>query len=183
MATLNQLRQDHANMAGMLHVLKLKQKVLVDGERPDFRLVREVVDYILDYMEGFSQLLDDVFAQLVHDKVPEANSTSKLLAEHYRELKAQLVRLSSDLDMILMDGVMPMGRFAADLDGYLDAHQSYLKEEREHLMPLMDEYFDDQDLERFAAELPEGAADQFEQLKAAYPELENDLRDVAPPSM
>lgn len=183
MATLNQLRQDHVNMAGMLHVLKLKQKVLVDGERPDFRLVREVVDYILDYMDGFSKLLDEVFARLVHDKVPEADSTSTLLADHYRELKKQLMRLSSDLDMILMDGVMPMDRFAADLDGYLEMHQSYLREEREHLVPLMRDHFDDKDMEHFAAALPEGAANQFEQLKKAYPALEEELRGVEPPAM
>lgn len=183
MAMLNQLRQDHANMAGMLHVLKLKQKTLMDGERPDFRLVREVVDYILEYMEGFSQLLEDVFSQLIHDKTPDADEVSALLAEHYHQLKEQLGRLSADLDMILMDNVLPMDRFADDLNGYLEAHQSYLREEREHLMPLIHAHFDEQDMERFAAALPKGASNQFEQLKEAYPELEEDLRGVSPPSM
>lgn len=183
MAMLNQLREDHANMAGMLHVLKLKQKMLMEGERPDFRLMREVVDYILEYMEGFSQLLENVFSELVREKTPDANEVSELLTEHYRQLKVQLARLSADLDMILMDSVLPMDRFADDLNGYLEAHQNYLREEREHLMPLVREHFDEQDMERFAAALPEGASNQFEQLKEAYPELEEDLKGVSPPSM
>ena len=57
MPMLKQLRRDHANMARILHVLQLKQKTLAQGERPNFQLVREVVDYILDYMAGF----DDVW--------------------------------------------------------------------------------------------------------------------------
>lgn len=183
MAMMNQLRQDHANMAGMLHVLKLKQKILMEGERPDFRLMREVVDYILEYMEDFSQLLEEVFSQLIHDKAPEADEVSVLLTEHYRQLKKQLGLLSADLDRILMDAVLPMDRFADDLNGYLQAHQNYLREEREHLMPLVREHFDEQDMERFAAALPEGASNQFKQLKETYPELEEDLRGVSPPSM
>jgi hemerythrin-like domain-containing protein len=180
---LNQLREDHANMAGMLHVLKLKQKTLKAGERPDFHLVREVVDYILDYMDGFSQLLENVFSQLIREKAPDAEEASALLTEHYLQVKEQLKRLSADLDMILMDAVLPMDRFADDLDGYLEAHQSYLREEREHLMPLINKHFDEQDMQRFATALPEGASNQFEQLKEAYPELEEDLRGVSPPSM
>ena len=35
-------------MPRLLHVLQLKQKTLAEGERPDFRMMREVVNYILD---------------------------------------------------------------------------------------------------------------------------------------
>ena len=60
MPMLTQLRQDHANMARLLHVLQLKHKTLADGERPNFRLIREVVDYILDYMSGFTIPLERI---------------------------------------------------------------------------------------------------------------------------
>ena len=58
MPMLNQLRQDHANMARLLHVLSLKHRTLDEGERPNFQLVREVVDFILDYMSGFTVPLE-----------------------------------------------------------------------------------------------------------------------------
>ncbi|MFC4974884.1 hemerythrin domain-containing protein [Halomonas beimenensis] len=178
---LNQLRQDHANMARMLHVLQLKQKTLAGGERPNFQLVREVVDYILDYMEGFTLPLEEVCAERLRERAPESIKVTEQLAKDYRALKAQLKRLSGDLDMILMDAVIPMDRFADDLKAYLDAHRAYLRDERELLFPLIRQHFDDDDLERLADALPDGAAAELERLQEAYPELYAELRDAPEP--
>ena len=41
------------------------------------------------------------------------------------------MRLSQDIDMILMDNILPMDRFADDLKAYLEAHRGYLRHERE----------------------------------------------------
>ncbi|MCK2183662.1 hemerythrin domain-containing protein [Halomonas getboli] len=178
---LNQLRQDHANMARMLHVLQLKQKTLAEGERPNFQLVREVVDYILDYQDGFSQPLEHVCSERLRELAPETEEVTERLSKNYRALKVQLKRLSGDLDMILMDAVIPMDRFADDLKAYLDAHRAYLRDERELLFPLIREHFAEGDLERLAEALPEGAADELERLQEAYPELYAELRDAPEP--
>lgn len=181
MPMLNQLRQDHANMARMLHVLQLKQKTLAEGERPNFQLVREVVDYILDYQDGFSQPLEHVCSERLRELAPETEATTERLAKNYRALKAQLKRLSGDLDMILMDGVMPMGRFADDLKAYLEAHRAYLRDERELLFPLIREYFAEGDLERLAEALPAQASSELERLQQSYPELYAELREAPEP--
>ncbi len=181
MPMLNQLRQDHANMARMLHVLKLKQKTLAEGERPNFQLMREVVDYILDYQEGFSQPLEEICSQRLQELAPETAEVTERLAKDYRALKAQLKRLSNDLDMILMDAVVPMDRFADDLKAYLDAHHAYLRDERELLFPLLREHFAEGDLERLAEALPEGTTEELERLQEAYPELYAELRDAPEP--
>lgn len=182
MPMLNQLRQDHANMARILHVLQLKQKTLAAGERPNFQLVREVVDYILDYQEGFTQPLEKVCTERLKQVAPESEKVTARLAKDYRALKAQLKRLSDDLDMILMDAVIPMDRFADDLRAYVEAHRAYLRDERELLFPMIGEYFQDGDLETLAESLPEGAAEKLERLQEAYPELYAELRDAPEPA-
>ena len=82
------------------------------------------------------------------------NELTERLASDYQHLHQQLMRLSQDIDMILMDGVMPMDKFADDLKIYLEAHRAYLRAEREELFPLIREHFDEDDLARLAAELP-----------------------------
>ncbi|MFQ3786836.1 hemerythrin domain-containing protein [Halomonas sp. A29] len=176
---LTQLRQDHANMARMLHVLQLKQKALAVGERPNFQLVREVVDYILDYMEGFTVPLERVCSERLQALAPESKELTERLSSDYQALRPRLMQLSNDIDMILMDAVVPMDRFAADLKAYLDAHRAYLRDERELLFPLIGDHFDDHDLERLAQALPEGAAAKLERLQEAYPELYAELRETA----
>ncbi len=181
MPMLPQLRQDHANMARMLHVLQLKQKMLADGERPNFQLVREVVDYILDYQEGFTQPLEKVCTERLMELVPSSVEVTERLAKDYRALQSRLKRLSNDLDMILMDAVVPMEHFTEDLRAYLESHRTYLRDERELLFPLIRENFDEEDLKALAAALPEGAQAQLERLQEAYPELYAELRDAPEP--
>lgn len=181
MPMLHQLRQDHANMARMLHVLQLKQKTLASGERPNFQLVREVVDYILDYQDGFTRPLEKVCTERLKELDPSSVEVTERLAKDYRALKAKLKRLSNDLDMILMDSVVPMDRFADDLKAYVDSHRAYLRDERELLFPLIREHFDDQDLQRLAEALPDGTTEKLERLQEAYPELYAELRDAPEP--
>ncbi|SDO59625.1 Hemerythrin-like domain-containing protein [Halomonas shengliensis] len=180
MPMLTQLRQDHANMARMLHVLQLKQKTLATGERPNFQLMREVVDYILDYMDGFTHPLERLFSEQL-EKVEGGREVTEQLAEDYRKLKSRLARLSNDLDMILMDAVVPMDRFSDDLKAYLDAHLGYLRDEREKLFPMIREHFDDKALERLAEALPDDAAARLERLQQAYPELYAELKEAPVP--
>ncbi|MCS2609097.1 hemerythrin domain-containing protein [Halomonas dongshanensis] len=180
---LNQLRLDHANMARMLHVLQLKQKTLAQGERPNFKLMREVVDHILAYMDGFAAPLERVCVERLQKDAPEHAEVTEAIAAEYLQLKPRLARLSDDIDMILMDNVLPMDRFADDLKSYLEAHRAYLRQERETLFPLIDRYFDSDEMEALRQALPEGAEKELERLQLAYPELYAELRGAEVPEL
>lgn len=180
---LNQLRLDHANMARMLHVLQLKQKTLLLGERPNFQLMREVVDYILSYMEGFASPLERICVERLEAKAPEHLQLMEQMAADYRELKPRLRQLSNDIDTILMDNVLPMDRFTQDLKAYLEAHRAYLRLEREGLFPLIDKHFSPEDMQELRDALPEGAEQELERLQHAYPELYAELCGAEVPSL
>lgn len=179
---LHQLRLDHANMARMLHVLQLKQKTLDKGERPNFQLMREVVDHILAYMEKFAAPLEREFVECLQLKAPDHVGMVNDMLSDYRELKPRLAQLSTDIDMILMDSVVPMDRFADDLKQYLEAHRAYLRKEREVLFPLVEKYFSEEDLALLRQALPVGAEQELERLQQAYPELYAELREANVPS-
>src|SRR5690554_4713966 len=140
MASLNRLRRDHANMARLLHVLLLRQRTLEQGERPDFHLIREVVDYILDYMDGFIMPLEKLYSEHMLAKEPEAEALSRQLTDDYQALRERLNLLSETINTILLDGVVPMERFIDDLKAYLDAHLAYLHAERDQLFPFLREH-------------------------------------------
>ncbi|QJQ97123.1 MULTISPECIES: hemerythrin domain-containing protein [Halomonadaceae] len=180
---LTQLRLDHANMARLLHVLQLKHKTLAAGERPNFQLIREVVDYILDYMEGFTLPLERICSDELLERVPSARELTCQLNADYQDLRERLLRFSQDVDRVLMDAVMPMDVFADDLKAYLEAHRAYLRNEREELFPLIREHLDEEDLERLSTLLPEEASAKLEQLQQAYPELYAEFRATPEPAI
>lgn len=180
---LHQLRLDHANMARMLHILQLKQKKLAKGKRPDFQLMREVVDYILSYLEGFAAPLEREFVQCLQQEAPDHMDAVNSMITDYRELKPRLAQLSTDIDMILMDSVVPMDRFANDLKQYLDTHLAYLRKEREVLFPLVEKHLSEEDLAILRQALPEGAEQELERLQQAYPELYAKLQEAEVPAL
>ena len=91
MPMLKQLRRDHANMARILHVLQLKQKTLAQGERPNFQLVREVVDFILDYMAGFTLPLEQICTDRLKELAPESEAVAARLEDaHYLNPQARV---------------------------------------------------------------------------------------------
>ncbi|WP_106478613.1 hemerythrin domain-containing protein [Phytohalomonas tamaricis] len=178
MLTLTQLRQEHANMARLLHVLMLKQKTLVNGERPDFRLIREVVDYILGYMEDYIIPLETLCGDRLSARDDMSSSLVCRLADDYKNVKARLDRLSDNLDMVLMDAIIPMDLFADDMKEYLDAHRSYLRSEREELFPLIESEFDEHDYVTLRKALPPNAEQQLARLKEEYPQLYQEFKAV-----
>lgn len=181
MATLNQLRRDHVNMARLLHVLVLRHTTLEQGERPDFHLIREVVDYILEYMDGFINPLERLYSEHMLAKEPDAEALSRRLGEDYQALRKRLNLLSETLDMILMDAVVPMERFIDDLKAYLDAHLAYLKAEREQLFPFLREYLTAAEREDLLKMLPDGAQANLARLREDYPELYAEFKTAPSP--
>ena len=106
------------------------------------------------------------------------------MASDYSKLKPRLSRLSNDIDMILMDNVLPMDIFAEALKAYLDAHRAYLRHERGSVPRSIISISEEEVLEELRQALPEGAErEKLERLQQAYPELYAELRGAEVPSM
>ncbi|RKQ96345.1 hypothetical protein C7446_2937 [Kushneria sinocarnis] len=178
MLDMSQLRQDHANMARLLHVLLQRHRMLAEGERPDFRMMREVLDYILAYMDEYIVPLERLCSERLVERDSENGALVFEAANDYRALKNRLNRLSNDLDMILMDAIVPMAQFAESLKAYVDAHRHYLRLERERLFPLIERHFDDQEYQHLRNLLPGDARVRVEQLQQDYPSLYAEFREA-----
>ncbi|ANF58672.1 hemerythrin domain-containing protein [Halotalea alkalilenta] len=178
MQTTSQLRQDHANMARLLHVLSLKQRSLVEGQRPNFRLVREVIDYILDYMEEFMIPLETLCGDRMVEQDAQAAELVNRLARDYTELRQRLSLVSEDLDSILNDVVIPIDRFADRLRDYIEAHRAYLRIEREEFFPLIEQRLSEAEYHQLCDALLSDAEGRLSELKHEYPQLYREFREA-----
>ncbi len=181
MATFNQVRRNHANMARLLHVLFLRHKTLEQGERPDFHLMREVVDYTLDYINGFITPLERLYSEYLFAREAGAEVLRSRLAENHQALRVHLDLLSENLDIILMDTMVPMERITADLKAYLDAHRDYLRAEREQLFPFFREHLTDEEQKSLLNMLPSGAQANLSRLREDYPQLYTEFKGAPSP--
>lgn len=177
MFKLTQLRQDHAQMARLLHVLSLQHRYLITGSRPNFRLMREACDYIQSYMDEYIIPLEALCGDRLAERNADAGQRLCALALEYRELRHRLKDLNGDLDSILMDAVVPMDVFSERLKEYLDAHRHYLTRERAHLFPLLDASFNEREYLELREALPIQARTRLLRLQADYPELYAEFRE------
>ena len=56
---LRTLREDHRNMGRLLDVLESQIEVFRRGDKPDYEILTETVDYCLNYPERFHHPLED----------------------------------------------------------------------------------------------------------------------------
>ncbi|MFC0268317.1 hemerythrin domain-containing protein [Kushneria aurantia] len=178
MFKLNQLRQDHARMVRLLHVLSLQHRRLVTGNRPDFRLMREACDYIGAYLDDYLMPLEMLCGNRLAERGADSGQRICEMAGESRALRQRLVELEGDLESILMDAVIPMALFTERLAGYLDAHRHYLRQERDHLFPLLDAGLDEQEYAELRDALPIQARTRFARLQQDYPELYAEFRNL-----
>ena len=85
---MQQLHQDHVNIARLLDVMDTHLKLFQEGEKPDYVLMMDVMQYMTHYPDLFHHPIEN----LVFTKLSERDPTSRLLV---KELMSQHETLAS----------------------------------------------------------------------------------------
>ena len=68
---LNDLREDHRNMAVMLDLLSRQVDRIKDGERPDYELIHDIMRYMTTYSDAVHHPKEDVLYSAMKAEKPE----------------------------------------------------------------------------------------------------------------
>jgi hemerythrin-like domain-containing protein len=80
---LELLRQEHRNFESLLRVLERELDVFGSGERPDYEVLRAVIDYFKDYPDSCHHPKEDMIVEKARARDAVAAATiSGLEAEH-----------------------------------------------------------------------------------------------------
>ena len=123
---LDELRDDHRNLARMLDLLGRELDTFKEGGRPDYDLVENILEYCLHYPDLCHHPKEDlIFEKLQARDPPTAHIIGNLKLEH-KELSTLTWRFSSAVRNVLDDEMLPR-------DWFLDVANDYLSFSRNHM--------------------------------------------------
>jgi hemerythrin-like domain-containing protein len=120
------LRQEHYNIESLLRVLEQELSVFERGDRPDYEVILEVINYFKDYPDSCHHPKEDLIIEKLKARDPlRAAIIGDLEAEH-REGAKRLRRLTLAVERVLSDQDI-LRQTVDDIIG------DFIKHERQHM--------------------------------------------------
>ena len=120
------LRQEHRNIESLLCVLERELSVFDRGDRPDYEVVRAVIDYLRDYPDACHHPKEDLIVEKLKVRDPVAAAAIGDLEAEHREGARRLHRVAQAVERVLSD--RELLRQSVD-----DIIRDFIRHEREHM--------------------------------------------------
>ncbi len=150
---IDRIHADHRRFSALLTRLEEQIDVFARGERPDFDLIRDIVDFLRVWPTRCHFPREEALLGLLQIKAPETlKQTGNLQREHER-LGEQLVTLADGLDSILMEVEIARDTFVAMARNFIARQKDHLAVEEEIMLPMARKHLSAEELERLADEV------------------------------
>lgn len=152
---MNALHQDHQQITVLLTILKNKRATLEQGGKPNFPLMAEVVDYLLDYAGSYHHEKEDILYAYLREHYPE---TAEIVAQQFQEHQelARLTRaLASSIEAAMMDAPVSLADFGRQLGRFIDKQTHHLSQEENKVFPLAQRLLGRDEWDQLGAEFPQ----------------------------
>ena len=123
---LDQLSDDHKNMARLYDLIGRELKVFKTGELPDYELVNNILDYCLAYPDQCHHPKEDLVFRKLQARDPSTADVIGDLAKEHEKLAAFTRRFSTALGNVLEDEQLPR-------DWFIDLANDFLSFSRRHM--------------------------------------------------
>ena len=120
------LRREHRNIESLLHVLERELNVFDCGDRPDYEVIRGVIDYFKDYPDSCHHPREDMVFEKLRARDPMVVATIGDLEAAHREGNLRLRRVGETVQAVLADQELP--RQAVD-----DIIRDFIDHQRQHI--------------------------------------------------
>ena len=139
---LEDLREDHRNMAIMLDLLSRQVEYIRDGEMPDYELLHDIMRYLTVYSDAVHHPKEDLlYAGMKAEQPDLATGLEKVEPEHL-EIAQLGETLRNDIEAVVSDGVVTRQRVIADTIQYVGTLRQHMAWEEEDLFPRAEELVD-----------------------------------------
>lgn len=140
---LEELREDHRNMALVLNVLENVTDSAQSGDDPDFELVDEIMRYMTIYPDAVHHRKEDmVYDELKKNRSDLTDGLDDVSAEH-REIAALGTKLRDDVEAINAGAAVRREHFVEDASEYVQRLRKHMQWEEEDLFKRVDEMISD----------------------------------------
>ena len=132
---LLRIHEDHANTLRLLGLLAHQTAVIEAGKRPDWEIVRNIVDYFLTYPDLRHHPIEDQVLVLLQRKDAVTAERFADLPEEHRRLGVQLRHLAAVTESLLQDEPTAKAEYTNLLRAFVTAQREHLHREEAAFLP------------------------------------------------
>lgn len=170
---MQQLSEDHRNIARLLAILERQLAIFDRAERPDYELLMAIAEYFTGFPDRCHHPKEDLILRRMREKDPvAADAVGDLEAEH--EKIGELARhFQEAVQNVLNEVEMPRSAFDSVLRHFIQDQRQHMLMENERFFPLALKILSDKDWTEIETEASKEqdplfgseAAQQFESLR------------------
>jgi len=161
---LEELHQDHVNLAKVLRVLDSQLAEVRAGEHVNLNLLSEIVDYVESYPDLIHHQRENVIFSVYLERCGGGSGLIEgLMAEHGR-LLGKTHEIREHIQQWWIDSPVPRQRVVAVIEDYLQMQWNHLNLEEEAAFDLLNRELADDDWQRIDASTPAASDPLFGKL-------------------
>lgn len=130
---LNDLREDHRNMAIMLDLLSRQVDHIREGERPDYELIHDIMRYLTTYSDAVHHPKEDVLYAAMRAEQPELAAGLERVGPEHREIAERGDTLRNDVEAVASGAAVTRERIIEDATSYITTLRKHMAWEEEDL--------------------------------------------------
>ena len=185
---LQQLSEDHRNIARLLVVLERQLALFEDAKRPDYELLMAIADYFTGFPDRCHHPKEDLILRHMRRKDPVAAEAVGDLESEHEKIGALAKHFRDAVRNVLNEVEMPRSAFDAVLRHFIRDQRNHMQMENERFFPLAQKILSDKDWTEIDAEASKEqdplfgneAAERFESLRQSI--LRWEAEDQAQPT-
>lgn len=152
---LQLIRNDHKNLAILIHLLQDKLRRLRQDEPINYGLIRDVVAYMQEYADRYHHKFEDViYDYYLKHKTGAASAAINRLEQEHDRIASDTAAFRELIEMILLDSVVPRDAFVERLDAFVEQQLRHMDYEEREILPELEKMFTAADWQAIAASLP-----------------------------
>ena len=117
---LNDLHEDHRNMAVMLDLLARETEHIRDGEKPDYELIHDIMRYMTTYSDAVHHPKEDILYDAMRSERPDLAAGLEKIESEHDEIGRLGETLRNDIEAIASGAAVTRERIIADATDYVE---------------------------------------------------------------
>jgi hemerythrin-like domain-containing protein len=169
-------RAEHRAFGALLGLLEQQLALFHKGEAPNYEMMLDVVEYMVDYADRFHHPGEDlVFAKLA-ERVPATRDSVRALTREHSEILSSGRELTGGLEGVIQGTVTLRSTIEKQAQGYLDRFRQHMYAEEQGLFLAALEHLSKDDWTSIEREAKRGQDPLFgEQPEQRYRALRREL--------
>ncbi len=141
------IRKEHQTMTRLLDLLERQVDLFENAVRPDYELMKEIIDYFLTFPDLYHHPKEDLIFRKIKRRAPEMAETLFDLEEEHEKVSDRLHAFTKAVVNVMMEAEMPRDTFVSIAREFIEGERSHMAEEETHFLPLAIDILTNEDWE------------------------------------